>query len=117
METKPLLYGIIGFMLGGLLVSVAATTFDKPSSDVAMDDMVTELQDKKGDAYDEAFISGMIMHHEAAVDMAKLSESRAQHPEIKELSKNIIQAQEQEINDMKQWQSQWGYQDNEQSSH
>lgn len=31
METKPLLYGIIGFILGGLLVSVAATTFDKPT--------------------------------------------------------------------------------------
>lgn len=30
METKPLLYGIIGFLLGGLLVSIAATTFDKP---------------------------------------------------------------------------------------
>lgn len=30
METKPLLYGLIGFFLGGLLVSVAATTFDKP---------------------------------------------------------------------------------------
>lgn len=31
METKPLLYGLIGFFLGGLLVSVAATTFDKPA--------------------------------------------------------------------------------------
>jgi hypothetical protein len=31
METKPLLYGIIGFILGALLVSIAATTFDKPS--------------------------------------------------------------------------------------
>jgi len=30
METKPLLYGLIGFFLGGLLVSIAATTFDKP---------------------------------------------------------------------------------------
>ncbi|HTK39500.1 MAG TPA: hypothetical protein VL362_01405 [Patescibacteria group bacterium] len=30
METKSLLYGIVGFILGGLLVSVAATTFDKP---------------------------------------------------------------------------------------
>lgn len=35
METKPLLYGIIGFMLGGLLVSIAATTFDKPTPDVS----------------------------------------------------------------------------------
>lgn len=29
METKPLLYGLIGFFIGGLLVSVAATTFEK----------------------------------------------------------------------------------------
>jgi hypothetical protein len=34
METKPLLYGIIGFILGGLLVSIAATTFDKPVTDM-----------------------------------------------------------------------------------
>lgn len=32
MDTKALLYGIIGFILGGLLVSVAATTFDKPAA-------------------------------------------------------------------------------------
>lgn len=30
MDTKPLLYGLIGFFLGGLLVSIAATTFDRP---------------------------------------------------------------------------------------
>lgn len=30
MDTKPLLYGLIGFFIGGLLVSIAATTFDKP---------------------------------------------------------------------------------------
>lgn len=30
METKPLLYGLIGFFIGGLLVSIAATTFNKP---------------------------------------------------------------------------------------
>lgn len=29
METKPLLYGLIGFFLGGLLVAIAANTFDK----------------------------------------------------------------------------------------
>ena len=29
METKPLLYGLIGFFIGGLLVSIAANTFDK----------------------------------------------------------------------------------------
>jgi hypothetical protein len=29
METKPLLYGLIGFILGGLLVSTAAVSFDR----------------------------------------------------------------------------------------
>lgn len=29
MDTKPLLYGLIGFFLGGLLVAIAANTFDK----------------------------------------------------------------------------------------
>jgi len=32
MDTKSLLIGIICFILGGLLVSVAATTFDKPQT-------------------------------------------------------------------------------------
>lgn len=30
METKTLLAGLIGFFIGGALVSIAATTFDKP---------------------------------------------------------------------------------------
>lgn len=34
MDTKSLLAGLIGFFIGGLLVSVAATTFDKPESQV-----------------------------------------------------------------------------------
>ncbi len=41
METKPLLYGIIGFILGGLLVSIAATTFDKPSEET---ERITEMR-------------------------------------------------------------------------
>lgn len=109
MQTKPLLYGIVGFILGGLLVSIAATTFDKPKSD--MQQMTASLQNKKGDAYDMAFVADMIEHHQAAVDMAKLSAKNAKHQEIKQLSQNIISAQEKEIARMKQWQKQWGYTD------
>lgn len=29
METKSLLYGLIGFFIGGLLVAIAANTFNK----------------------------------------------------------------------------------------
>lgn len=120
MKTKPLLYGLIGFFLGGLLVAIAATTFNKPEekqtantnssmSSMSMDDMTTDLKGKTGDDYDKAFIASMIAHHEGAVEMAKLSEKNAKHDEIKKLSTNIISAQEKEISEMKQWQMDWGY--------
>ncbi|GEM_PF-4830850 len=36
MDTKVLLAGIVGFLLGGLLVSVAAVTFEKPAECVSV---------------------------------------------------------------------------------
>lgn len=110
METKSLLYGLIGFILGGLVVSVAATQLTNNSSnELSMSQMTAELESKSGDDYDKAFIAYMIEHHQAAVDMAKLSASHAKHQEIKDLSLAIITAQEKEISEMKQWQSEWGY--------
>lgn len=117
METKSLLFGITGFILGGLLVSVAATTFDKPADDMSMDAMVKKLEDKRGDRFDEQFLTDMIVHHEAAVDMAKLAGTQAKHAEIKTLSKEIIAAQEREIDEMKQWQREWGYQNTDHMNH
>lgn len=112
METKPLLYGLIGFFLGGLLVSIAATIFDKPTdraTDMSMSQMTEDLKDKQGDEFDKAFIANMINHHEGAVEMAELSAQRAKHEEIKLLSRDIITAQKKEIADMKQWQANWNY--------
>lgn len=107
METKPLLFGLIGFFLGGLLVSFAATTFDKPVSD--MSEMTQFLANKKGDEYDKAFLAYMIDHHRSAVDMAKLSATNAKHDEIKRLSNDILSAQNKEIAQMRQWQTDWKY--------
>lgn len=110
METKALLYGLIGFFIGGLLVSVAATTFDKPApSHSSMSEMTANLAGKHGDVYDREFIDQMIAHHQGAVKMAKHSETQAKHEEIKQLSRDIVIAQEKEIELMKQWQSAWGY--------
>lgn len=120
MQTKPLLYGLIGFFLGGLLVAIAATTFNKPDqenasdtntsmSSMSMDAMTDDLKNITGDEFDKAFISSMIAHHEGAVEMAKLSAKNAKHEEIKSLSNDIISAQEKEITEMKQWQMDWGY--------
>jgi len=109
-ETKPLLYGLIGFFLGGLIVSIAAMNLIKSTDkEIPMSEMTSSLREKKGDDFDWLFIAHMIEHHRAAVDMAKLSEQNAKHDEVKQLSREIIAAQEREIQQMRQWQQQWGY--------
>lgn len=119
METKSLIYGISGFLLGGLLVSIAAVTFEKSqeaSNETTMNQMTESLENVSGDEYDKLFIAHMIEHHQSAVDMAKLSEGRAKHDELKNLSKEITSAQEKEIDEMRQWQKAWGYKDNPQNT-
>ena len=118
METKPLLYGLIGFFIGGLIVSIAATTIEKPQSHATdMSQMTEDLQKKTGDDYDKTFITHMIAHHQAAVDMAKLSADRSNRQEIKDLSSAIITAQEKEINDMQIWHANWNTDKSDHSNH
>lgn len=81
---------------------------------MSMNQMPDELKNRTGDDFDNNFISMMIAHHQGAIDMAKLADKNAKHQEVKDLSKDIISAQTKEIENMKQWQQQWGY--NESSS-
>jgi uncharacterized protein (DUF305 family) len=114
METRALLFGIIGFLLGGLVVSIAATQLDDDATadgDMTMTEMSEDLTDKSGDDFDAAFITAMIAHHQGAIDMAELAESRAEHDEIRQLSRAIIRAQEGEIAQMHDWRREWGYDD------
>lgn len=122
MQTKPLLYGLIGFFLGGLLVSVAAT-INSPKQEtkertptsinnMSMNNMTASLRNKSGDEFDKAFIAGMIVHHQGAVEMANFAEDNAKHQEIKDLSRSIISTQQKEIAQMKQWQIDWSYTSN-----
>lgn len=71
--------------------------------------MMNALKDKTGDAFDKAFMEQMIMHHQAAIDMAASGKANAQHQEVREVTAAIISAQTKEIKQMKQWQKDWGY--------
>lgn len=75
----------------------------------SMTDMMGSLEGLTGDAFDAAFIEAMIPHHQGAIEMAKVAQTNAKHQEIKDLAEDIIEAQNREINQMRQWQSQWGY--------
>jgi len=57
--------------------------------------------------YDLRFIDAMTPHHLGAIEMATDALSKSQRPEIKQLARNIITAQNREIKQMKQWRQAW----------
>jgi uncharacterized protein (DUF305 family) len=57
--------------------------------------------------FDLRFINAMIPHHEGAVTMAQDALKKSQRPQMKQLAKEIIAAQQKEIAQMKQWRKAW----------
>lgn len=135
MKKEVIISGIAGLVVGGALVGLTAAlavnndnqgmmkmmgmdtsrmmTKDAGHMGMSMDQMSDELKNRTGDDFDSNFVAMMIAHHQGAIDMALLAEKNAKHQEIKDLSKAIITAQTKEIEDMEQWQQQWGYEANE----
>jgi uncharacterized protein (DUF305 family) len=54
----------------------------------------------EGSPTEQAFLEGMIPHHESAVEMAKVAQERARHRELGLLANEIISAQNGEIRQM-----------------
>jgi uncharacterized protein (DUF305 family) len=52
---------------------------------------------------DVAFLCSMIPHHQGAIDMAKVVLQYGKDPWVKETARKVIDAQTQEIADMKKW--------------
>ena len=57
--------------------------------------------------FDRAFIDAMIPHHQSAIEMARVALKKSKNPKIRELAENIVGAQKQEIEQMKQWRKEW----------
>lgn len=59
------------------------------------------------DPFDKAFIDAMIPHHESAIAMANLALEESKNPEVREIAGDIVDAQEREISQLKEWRQQW----------
>ncbi len=57
--------------------------------------------------FDKAFIDAMIPHHQSAIDMAQVAYEQTSDPEIKDLALGIVNAQQQEIEQMTDWRQEW----------
>lgn len=53
------------------------------------------------------FLDTMTAHHQGAIDMAQLADTRAGRTEVKTLAKGIIDEQRKEIAQMNEWRSRW----------
>ena len=57
--------------------------------------------------FDQRFIDMMVPHHEAAIAMAKIAQSRATRDELRALANEIIEAQTAEIDQLRAWRDSW----------
>ena len=91
-------------VVGGALLLTACGG----SHDMSDMDMVTPSGTTGATAEDAMFAQMMIPHHEQAVVMATLAETRAASPEIVDLAAEIRAAQQPEIDQMTAWLNEWG---------
>lgn len=78
-----------------------------PIDVTGMDMGPMQVSDEAGKPFDQRFSEAMIPHHEGALAMAEDALQKAEQPEIKELAQAIINAQETEIAQMRQWRQEW----------
>jgi len=76
----------------------AATT--TPTADGAAATAAAAKGAKDSNAVDRAFVEQMIPHHQMAMEMARTALTSAQHPEVKQLARNILRTQSGQITEL-----------------
>lgn len=138
MQRDPLLYGVIGVLIGGIVVWFLASSAinnnmsgmmrmmgmrprvessvpmmgeqkeEEESPAHHMEEMMEPLKGKEGEEFDRQFLNLMIIHHQGAIDMAEDAKDRGKREELKRMADDIISAQTKEIQMMKDWQKDGG---------
>lgn len=110
---------VMAISLGCLVCSTAVFAQEKagmkPGASMPMSSASGGMEDSnmmssKGASkapYDLQFLDTMAMHHQSAVDMAKLADDRSEHAELKAMAKKMISDQQGEISQLKAWRDQW----------
>jgi uncharacterized protein (DUF305 family) len=62
---------------------------------------------READPFDLAFIDEMIIHHEGAIDMARAILETTEREELRDMAEEIIEAQQAEIQQMRDWRTEW----------
>src|SRR5438552_898464 len=71
------------------------------------DPMNASLEPLKGAEFEQSFLQQMIQHHRSGIEMAKLASDHTKRPELQEFATKMIAMQQQEIEKMTGWLSDW----------
>jgi uncharacterized protein (DUF305 family) len=94
-------------------------TWDKPATPAGMDHAtmqmpgmmskadMRQLRVTKDKDFDLMFLDMMTAHHQGAIEMANTELRDGSLPEVKRLAQQIIDAQQAEIDQFKQWNKEW----------
>jgi uncharacterized protein (DUF305 family) len=66
-----------------------------------------QLMESTGAEFDLAFVEMMAAHHQGAIDMAKTELQDGSLPEVKQFAQKVIDDQQKEVNQLKQWEKEW----------
>lgn len=102
MRKTAIIIGVIVLIAGGVY---AALSLNKPSDKTSTAN-TTQVSAEVATA-EKQFMEQMVSHHSDAIAMAQMSPEKAQTKAVKDMSTNIISAQQKEITDMKSWYKQW----------
>jgi uncharacterized protein (DUF305 family) len=94
--------------------SKPATPSEGPGGhgDTEMPGMMSEadlrrLMQSTGTEFDLAFVEMMAAHHQGAIDMANTELKDGSLPEVTRLAQQIIDTQQDEIDQLQQWKTEW----------
>jgi len=89
--------------MGSMITKPAGAMADNMGSDP----MTDSLKGMSGTDFELNFMQMMIVHHQSAIDMAKLIPTNTKRPELVKLGQDIVTAQSKEIGDMTSWLAKW----------
>ena len=68
---------------------------------------MSRLMESTGIEFDLAFVEMMAAHHQGAIDMANTELQDGSLPEVKQFAQQIIGSQQDEIDQLRQWKTEW----------
>jgi len=98
---------VVGSALGLSSCSLISVT---PAS---MDGMMMEHGNSKYSPTDLMFAQMMVPHHQQALTMAELAQTRAENPQVRDIASRIRSEQSPEIDQMKTWLAESGVSEND----